>query len=163
MVSRTRTIAIGFAVMASSLESPPVAAGAASGQRGRVVVDGDREAAEQAERRLTISNWPLYIDKKTVSGLREGHRRFRSNTFEDVNDNAEFFGKLQPQLAAGTVRGAAPIFVVTDWMAKKMHDLGYVQKRRQVGLAQCREDTSPLAPAPDVRSQPRLSRAWQSG
>ncbi len=45
---------------------------------------------------------------------------------EDVNDNAEFFGKVQPQLDQGE-SGGRSIFVVTDWMANKMHELGYLQ------------------------------------
>src|SRR3954452_16282199 len=74
---------------------------------------------------LTISNWPLYIDKKTVPDF-EKATGVSVKYIEDVNDNAEFFGKLQPLLAKGQ-SGGRSIFVVTDWMANKMHDLGYLQ------------------------------------
>ena len=46
---------------------------------------------------------------------------------EDVNSNEEFFAKMQPLLANGE-SGGRSLFVVTDWMAKKMHELGYLQE-----------------------------------
>jgi len=74
---------------------------------------------------LTISNWPLYIDKQTVPDF-EKTTGVKIKYIEDVNDNQEFFGKVQPLLAKGE-SGGRSIMVVTDWMAKKMYDLGYVQ------------------------------------
>ena len=67
---------------------------------------------------LTISNWPLYIDK---TRSKKFDAKYGTNTkyIEDINDNNEFFGKLQPQLAQGN-SGGRDIMVVTDWMAQKM-------------------------------------------
>ena len=48
------------------------------------------------------------------------------NYIEDVNDNNQFFGKMQPLLEQGE-SGGRSLFVVTDWMAKQMYDLGYLQ------------------------------------
>ena len=62
------------------------------------------------------------------------------NYIEDVNDNADFFGKVQPQLDKGE-SGGRSIFVVTDWMAKQMYDLGYLQEIDHADL-------------PNVRGQP---------
>ena len=73
----------------------------------------------------TISNWPLYIDKNTVSDFDKA-TGLQTKYIEDVNDNQEFFGKVQPLLAKGQ-SGGRSMFVVTDWMAKKMYDLGYLQ------------------------------------
>src|ERR1700709_766106 len=75
---------------------------------------------------LTISNWPLYIDKKTVGDF-ENETGVSVKYVEDVNSNEEFFAKLRPELAEGN-SGGRSIFVVTDWMAKKMHELGYLQE-----------------------------------
>src|SRR3954449_10939093 len=66
---------------------------------------------------LTISNWPLYIDKQTVPDF-EKATGVSVKYIEDVNDNVEFFGKVQPLLAQGG-SGGRSMFVVTDWMAKK--------------------------------------------
>ena len=78
---------------------------------------------------LTISNWPGYIDPGpdgTVAEF-ENETGVSVNYIEDVNDNDDFFGKLQPQLEQGE-SGGRSIFVVTDWMAKQMYDLGYLQE-----------------------------------
>src|SRR3954451_2355464 len=81
---------------------------------------------------LTISNWPLYIDKNTVSDFEQA-TGVSVKYIEDVNDNAEFFGKVQPLLDKGE-SGGRSMFVVTDWMAGKMHDLGYVQDLDPAGI-----------------------------
>ena len=63
---------------------------------------------------LNFANWPLYIDKAKDPGHRrggpslapavhEGHGHRRSTTDEVIQANAGFFGKIQPQLAAGRV------------------------------------------------------------
>src|SRR5262249_26769641 len=46
---------------------------------------------------------------------------------EEINDNNEFFGKVRQQYARKDSRGR-DIHVVTDWMAGRMIQLGYVQK-----------------------------------
>jgi len=83
----------------------------------------------EASGQLTISNWPGYIDpgpKGTVAEF-EDETGVSVDYIEDVNDNDAFFGKLQPQLEQGQ-SGGRSIVVVTDWMAKQMYDLGYVQE-----------------------------------
>ncbi len=46
---------------------------------------------------------------------------------EDINDNVEFFGKIQAQLAAGQDTGR-DLIVVTDWLAGRMIRLGWAQR-----------------------------------
>jgi spermidine/putrescine transport system substrate-binding protein len=46
---------------------------------------------------------------------------------EDINDNVEFFGKIQPQLAAGQDTGR-DLINVTDWLAARIIRLGWAQK-----------------------------------
>jgi spermidine/putrescine transport system substrate-binding protein len=91
---------------------------------------------------LTISNWPFYIDKNTVSDFDKA-TGVHTTYIEDVNDNQEFYAKMQPLLAKGQ-SGGRSLFVVTDWMAKKMYDLGYLQKLDKAGIpnveANLRED-----------------------
>src|SRR6478735_4375001 len=74
---------------------------------------------------LTISQWPAYIDKQTSADF-EKASGLNVDYIEDVNDNNEIFSKLQPTLQQGDPSGRSMI-VVTDWMAKKMYDLGYLQ------------------------------------
>lgn len=79
--------------------------------------------------KLTISSWPGYIDpgpKGTVAEF-EQKTGVKVDYIDDITSNTTFFGKLQPQLDRGN-SGGRDIFVVTDWMAKRMYDLGYLQE-----------------------------------
>jgi|FLOH01.1.fsa_nt_gi spermidine/putrescine transport system substrate-binding protein len=80
------------------------------------------------------ANWAAYLDAKRVNGSRtyptlEG---FISSTginvdyLVDVNDNDEFYGKVQGQLKLGKDIGY-DIVTLTDWMADRWIRLGYTQ------------------------------------
>ncbi len=105
---------------------------------------------------LTISNWPLYIDKQTVPDF-EKATGVQVKYIEDVNDNQEFFGKLQPLLAKGE-SGGRSIFVVTDWMAKKMYDLGYLQNLDKSAIPNVEKNLVPIAQGPALRPERRTTR-----
>jgi spermidine/putrescine transport system substrate-binding protein len=110
---------------------------------------------------LTISNWPLYIDKQTVPDF-EKATGVQVKYIEDVNDNQEFFSKMQPLLAKGE-SGGRSIFVVTDWMAKKMYDLGYLQNLDKKAIPNVEKNLTP-----NLRNRPfdpnnDFAVPWQSG
>src|ERR1700712_3879557 len=110
---------IGLAACGGGIEELPENYGSSSG--------GDEVKLEKkASGDMTISNWPLYIDKKTVGDF-EKESGIKAKYVEDVNSNEEFFAKLRPELAEGN-SGGRSLFVVTDWMAKKMHELGSLQE-----------------------------------
>jgi spermidine/putrescine transport system substrate-binding protein len=80
----------------------------------------------------TFSNWPLYIDvdkSKQHPSLLAFDKKFSTKTryLEEINDNAEFFGKVQAQLKAGQSIDR-DIVTLTDWMAGKWIQLGYAEK-----------------------------------
>jgi spermidine/putrescine transport system substrate-binding protein len=122
-----------------------LAAGAAVGAGGVLTAcgmpgtrqnpDSCRSTDESAsEARLTISNWPLYIDvDENDENRRPTLDAFVESTGievtyqEDVNDNNEFFGKVRNQLSACQPVDR-DIVVLTDWMAARMIRLGWVQK-----------------------------------
>ncbi len=113
---------------------------------------------------LTISNWPGYIDtgpKGTVADF-ENATGIKVDYIEDVNDNAQFFGKMQPQLEQGQ-SGGRSIFVVTDWMAKQMHDLGYLQEFDIADLPNV--DANMIDSLREAAIDPgrKYSIPWQSG
>jgi spermidine/putrescine transport system substrate-binding protein len=110
---------------------------------------------------LTISNWPLYIDKGTVPAF-EKQTGVSVKYIEDVNDNAEFFGKMQPLLAKGQ-SGGRSIFVVTDWMANKMHDLGYLQNFDKSAIPNVAHHMVPSLQHPSWDPARNFSAPWQSG
>ena len=65
--------------------------------------DGGRQLADT----LRFSNWPLYIDVDDKTKKRPTLDQFRRRTgvrvqyFEDINDNATYFGKIQRPLQQG--------------------------------------------------------------
>jgi spermidine/putrescine transport system substrate-binding protein len=116
---------------------------------------------------LTISNWPGYIDPGE-DGEEGTVAQFEKETgvsvkyIEDVNDNEEFFGKLQPQLEQGE-SGGRSIFVVTDWMAKDMYDLGYLQEINPDDLPTVFENMASNLRDPSFDPGRKFSIPWQSG
>jgi len=77
------------------------------GKEGAKMAAGDSSAAAApagSGKTLRISNWPLYIDKQTIPDFQDA-TGVTVKYIEDVNDNAEFFGKVQPQLDQGESGG----------------------------------------------------------
>jgi spermidine/putrescine transport system substrate-binding protein len=73
----------------------------------------------------TWSNWPLYMDKKLLKAFDTrygGHVKY----IEDINDNAEFEGKVRDQLRNGTPIGRDMV-VITDTTAAKWIRNGWVE------------------------------------
>jgi spermidine/putrescine transport system substrate-binding protein len=92
---------------------------------------------------LTISNWPLYIDKKTIPEF-EDSTGVSVKYIEDINSYDEFFGKMQPLLADGK-SGDRSLMVASDALAKKEYDLGYIQKLDKSALGPALSHLSPVA------------------
>ena len=113
---------------------------------------------------LTVSNWPGYIDegKDNTIAKFEKETGVKVKYVEDVNDNAEFFGKLQPQLEKGE-SGGRSIFVVTDWMAKQMYDLGYLQEIDHAALPNVFKNILPSLESPAFDPERKFSVPWQAG
>ncbi len=72
---------------------------------------------------LRVSNWPLYIDTETVPDFQKATGITVQYT-EDVNDNDEFFAKIDEPLKRGQSIDR-DIIVLTDWMASRLIRLGY--------------------------------------
>ncbi len=108
-----------------------------------------------------ISNWPFYIDKNTVSDFEKASGVSVKYT-EDVNDNQEFFAKVQQLLENGE-SGGRSMFVVTDWMAKKMYDLGYLQNLDKSGIPNVEANLRANLQSPDFDPDRAFSVPWQSG
>ncbi len=121
------------------------------------------------EKKLAFSNWPQYMDvDEDNNSKRPSLDRFVSKTgiqvtyTEDVNDNNEFFGKVQNQLAACQSTGR-DVMVLTDWMAARMIRLGWIQKLDKSKLPNVEANL-----LPSLRNRPfdvdnHLAVPWQSG
>ena len=139
---------------------------AACGGGGGGANDGETTTAEAGAVKgdLTISNWPGYIDPGkggTVAEF-EGKTGVKVQYIEDVNDNNSFFGKMQPQLEQGE-SGGRSIFVVTDWMAQQMHELGYLQEINPDDLPTVFENMVSNLRDPSFDPGRKYSIPWQSG
>jgi len=133
--------------------------GTAIGQGARAgAITTHRKAALDA---LAISNWPLYIDKKVN---KEFVRKYHVKDFkytEDINDNDEFFGKVQAPLAQSRPIGR-DIMVLTDWMAARVLRLGYLEPLDKRNIPNARN----LQPALQITQwdpNRAYSLPWQSG
>ncbi len=129
---------------------------------------GDTEAADiqtaqggDPSGELTISNWPLYIDKATIPNFEE-ESGVSTKYIEDINDNTEFFGKLRPQLAQGE-SGGRSIITPTDWMAEKMYELGFIQNLDKEAIPNVTENLIPSLQSPSFDPERNYTVPWQSG
>lgn len=114
--------------------------------------------------KLTISNWPGYIDpgKDGTVAEFEDETGVSVDYIEDINSNDGFFGKLQPQLEQGE-SGGRSIFVVADYMAKQMYDLGYLQEIDHADLPTVFETLLPSLQSPGFDPERKFSVPWQGG
>ncbi|MFI5930201.1 extracellular solute-binding protein [Micromonospora sp. NPDC051543] len=127
------------------------------------------EDLSATEKKLAFSNWPQYmdVDEKDES-KRPSLDEFITKTgiqvtyTEDINDNNEFFGKVQNQLAAcqSTDRD---IIVLTDWMAARMIRLGWIQKLDPAKIPNVQANLLPSLLKRPFDTENRISIPWQSG
>jgi spermidine/putrescine transport system substrate-binding protein len=137
---------------------------------GDDVGGGDDEAtvpvAEggEATGEVLISNWPGYIDPGAKGSVAEFEQETGVQTeyTEDVNDNVVFFNKLKPQLDQGD-SGGRSLFVVTDWMAKRMYDLGYLQELNHDDLQTVFDNILPQLEESSTDPERKFSVPWQGG
>ncbi|NUR09620.1 MAG: spermidine/putrescine ABC transporter substrate-binding protein [Nocardioidaceae bacterium] len=126
------------------------------------------------EKTLHFSNWPLYIDEEKVTQNGKKVTVFPSlQNFEkqsgikvdyvtDVNDNSEFFGVVRNQLADCQPTGR-DIMVLTDWMAARMVDLGWLQKLDKSKLPNVEANLVSTLKSPTWDKERSYSVPWQSG
>lgn len=117
---------------------------------------------------LVFANWPLYIDIDEDTGGYPTLDKFTAETGiavtygEDINDNEEFLGRIQPDLAAGNPTGY-DIIVMTDWMIERMVRLGYLEELDHSLLPSFAANAQDLYRDPWYDPGNRHSLAWQSG
>jgi spermidine/putrescine transport system substrate-binding protein len=108
-------------------------AGAVSSAATSAAASGGGTDKSDTEKVVNWSNWPEYIDVDDKTKKHPTLDEFTAatgikvNYTEDVNDNDEFFAKIKPQLDAGRDTGR-DTFCLTDWMASRLIQLGWVQK-----------------------------------
>lgn len=136
-----------------------------SKQTAESCVSTDLSATEKT---LNFSNWPEYIDisddGKAMPSLdafiKRSGIKVAYNT--DINDNEEFFAKVQNQLGDCQPIGR-DIITMTDWMAAKMIDLGWIQKLDKANIPNVDANLISSLKTPDWDPNRDYSVPWQSG
>jgi spermidine/putrescine transport system substrate-binding protein len=115
---------------------------------------------------LVFSNWPEYIDVKgkRMPTLEEFEAQSGIDvTYQtDINDNAEFFGKVKDQLGACEPIGR-DIITMTDETAGRMIALGWMQKLDKANLPNVEANLIESLSAPSWDPDREYSVPWQSG
>src|SRR6478672_1743169 len=122
------------------------------------------DASGPVEGKLTISQWPLYIDPGKNGTLAEFEQATGVDVkwVEDINDNAEFMAKMQPLLSHGE-SGGRSLITVSDWLAKKMYGLGYIQKLDYSQLPNVKANLIPALRHPEADPKREFTVPWQAG
>jgi spermidine/putrescine transport system substrate-binding protein len=154
----TRRVALAIAALALTV----ALAACGSGIEGPVTVTVSKVALQKkASGDLVISNWPLYIDKKTVPNF-EKATGVSVEYKEDINSNEEFFNKVQPQLTNGE-SGGRSIMVLADYMVSKMIKLGYLEELDHEALPEVKANLAKNLRHPPFDPERQYSVPWQSG
>src|SRR4051812_42889714 len=133
---------------------------------GQTEVSCVSEDVSGAEKRLAFSNWPQYIDmtgakSPTLTAFQQ--RTGISVTYtEDINDNNQFFGKVQQQLAACRPTGR-DVVVLTDWLIGRLVRLGWLQRLDPVTMPNVQANLLPSLKGRSVDPQNNHAVPWQGG
>jgi spermidine/putrescine transport system substrate-binding protein len=120
------------------------------------------------EKTIVFSNWIGYVDpvKRKDTSTLEKFQQETGITVDykngDVNDNESFFAKVSPQLQDCKPPGR-DVFVVTDYMAARMIELGWIQKLDHANMPNVDANMIDFLKAPDWDPKREYSVPWQSG
>jgi spermidine/putrescine transport system substrate-binding protein len=118
---------------------------------------------------LMFANWPLYIDKEGVDGKPTSLEQFTADTGiqvtyrEAINDNPEFFGKIQPQLQAGQSTGWDIIVITNGDTLDQLIRLDYLVELPADKRPNFDANASVAVKDPAYDPANTFTMAWQSG
>lgn len=109
---------------------------------------------------LRVANWPIYIDEETVP-LFEKATGIRTTYTDEINDNNEYFAKIQPQLSAGKSIGR-DVITPTSWLAVRLRTLEWIQKLPLDKMSNAK-NVLPSLQKPTWDPDGQWTLPWQSG
>ncbi|MFE3095845.1 spermidine/putrescine ABC transporter substrate-binding protein [Streptomyces sp. NPDC059248] len=163
LTRRSTLRALGAGVLTAAGAAALTSCGIPPAKREGGAADSDDHSAK--EKTVVFSNWTEYMDTGDDKKSRPTLAAFTKRTgisvkyTEDINDNVEFFGKIQPQLAAGQGTGR-DLINLTDWLAARMIRLGWVQKLDPSLLPNAYAHLSPQFRRPDWDPGRAYSYPW---
>jgi spermidine/putrescine transport system substrate-binding protein len=124
--------------------------------------------ASDTDKTVNWSNWPEYIDidendpnvHPSIDAFTK-ETGIKVNYTEDINDNNQFFAKIQPLLSAGQAI-TADLFVMTDWMIPKLISLGMIQEIDHSNIPNLK-NLAPQQQNVDFDPGRKYSITWQQG
>ena len=134
--------------------------GAATGTTNPLT-SGCKLPAQSSAKTLAISNWPLYIDKKTVGDFQTA-TGVKTTYREDYNDNEEFYAKYRPLLSQCHGIGR-DLIVATDWMASRMISLGWAARIDHAKVPNAASNLLESLQHPAFDKDRSYTFPWQSG
>ena len=157
---RTLLRGLGGAAVAGAL----VLSGCGTPQRKQAAEDCVSEDLSGSEKQLVISNWPEYLDEGKNNTLADFEKAtgIKVDYTADVNDNDEFFAKVQNQLGSCTTT-KRDMFVLTDWMAAKMIQAGWIQKLDAAKVPNLHSNLISGLQNASFDAKREYSAPWQSG
>lgn len=122
---------------------------------------GSDESSGGGGKSVTVSNWVDYMAPKSPAAFADA-TGIELKYKEDINDNNEYFAKVQPNLSKGESIGS-DAFVLTDWMANRMiNQVKWVQPLDDASFPnKANMRVSLQTPAFDPTR--KYSAPWQSG
>jgi spermidine/putrescine transport system substrate-binding protein len=163
----SRRVFLRRAAASGSILTVPGLLAACGGGGSSPGASGGTTVAPKLAKTLHFSNWTLYIDKKgnTHPSLDQFQKKYGVHVAysEDINDNASFFSKIQPDLASGQSTGR-DIIVMTDnsrypsLLVKK----GWVEKLDKSAIPNIK-NLVPQQRHPSWDPNRDYSLPWQSG
>ena len=157
----------GLGVAALTVPAWLAACGGSSSKKssGTTGTSGSKTLAKT----LVFSNWPLYIDVNEKTKKHPSLDQFTKQTgvkvkyIEDINDNDQFFGKIEGPLSQGQPIGR-DIVVLTDssGLPARMIDLGWVEKLDKSAIPNMKNLLA-VQQHPNWDPNREYSLPWQSG
>jgi spermidine/putrescine transport system substrate-binding protein len=171
-LSRRSALQIGGA---SALAMTLAACGVSGGKKGATGTAAVDEAkkfwpSQKQTGHLDFANWPLYIDTSATNkndhpslDLFTKDTKIHVKYNEVIQDDASFFGKVQPQLAAGQDIGYDLMVITNGIYLDKLIQLGYLIALDQTKMTNFQANASSLVKNPSFDKGNIHTMAWQSG
>lgn len=136
---------------------------------GAATTAGVTATTAAVSKELVFANWPFYIDPGGEDSFFETSslQDFEELTgisveyIEEINDNNEWFGKVQGQLSAGQSI-ERDIGVITDWMAARFISLSWVEEINKANVPNAVNLVDALK-SPGFDPDRTYTLPWQSG
>jgi spermidine/putrescine transport system substrate-binding protein len=149
--------ASALAYLAACGTDEPAGGGGEKSEEAKAIPKG--EIADS----LYFANWPAYMDEeRTALKSFEKKNGTKIKYVEEINDNDQFFGKVRQQYEQGS-SGGRDLHVVTDWMAARMMQLGYVEKFDKSSMPNANANLIERLKSPPFDPSREYSMPWQSG